>query len=123
MRMWKDFGNVTFITKTYLIVTGYAKTFAFSNSLVQSYFLAISLFRACTCKCLLKARFETGNNILYNEKKKGVFSETELTENRICALDLKNKGSQSHSQLAPKKLNLPSLLSSSLGGREKGRSL
>lgn len=59
----------------------------------------------------------------YNEKKKEIFGETalELAENRMWALDLKNKGRGSHTQLAPEKLNLLSLLSSSVGGEGKSR--
>lgn len=124
--MWTNFRNATFVPKTYLIVTGHAEMSAFSNSLVQTYFLVVSLFYACTrthiCTCFLKARFETRNDII--KRKEEIFGETafetalELIENRIWTLDLKNKAT-GLTHLASEKLNLPSLLFS-FSGREQG---
>lgn len=56
-------------------------------------------------------------------RRKEIFGEIilELAENRMWALDLKNKGRGSHTQLAPKKLSDLSLLSSSVGGEGKSR--
>lgn len=57
------------------------------------------------------------------KRKKGIFGETalELAENGIWALGLKNKSRWSHTQLAPKKLNVLSPLSSSIGGERRKR--
>lgn len=61
--------------------------------------------------------------MIYNKKEKEVFGETalKLIENRIWALDMRNIGSESHTQLSPKKHNLPSLLSSFFDGEREGR--